>query len=78
MSKISLKYIPIHIHVWELRGDYEHEMIQPWFPFSQKYKYEGKQSPNSFNHPSKWEKNKEYIYDVQQKVIELHKLVKWL
>ncbi len=24
------------------------------------------------------EKNKEYIYDVQQKIIELHKLVKWL
>ncbi len=23
-------------------------------------------------------KNKEYIYDVQQKVIELHKFVKWL
>ncbi len=30
--QISLKYIPIHIH------NFEHEMIQPWLPVSQKYK----------------------------------------
>ncbi len=32
MSKISLNYIPIHIH------NYEYEIIQPWLPVSQKYK----------------------------------------
>ncbi len=36
VSKISLKYIPI----WALQGDYEHEIIQPWLPVSQKYKQE--------------------------------------
>ncbi len=47
MSKISLKYIPIYIHKFEhsLEGDYEHEIIQPWLPVSQKYKWEGKQKP---------------------------------
>ncbi len=75
MDKISLKYIPIHIHNWALQGDYEHEIIQPWLPVSEKYKY----SLNSLNHPSQWKnKNKKYISDVQQKIIELHKLVKWL
>ncbi len=33
-----------------LQGDYEHEIIQPWLPVSWKYKWEGKQSPNSFKH----------------------------
>ncbi len=23
---------------WALQGDYEHEIIQPWLPVSQKYK----------------------------------------
>ena len=53
MSKISQKYIPIHIHNFEhFRVDYEHEIIHPRLPVSQKYKYEGKQSPNFLNHPS--------------------------
>ncbi len=38
-----MKYIPIHIHNFEhsrviLQSDYEHEIIQPWLPVSQKYK----------------------------------------
>ncbi len=38
MSKIYLKYIPIHIHNFEHQGDYEHDIFQPWLPVSQKYK----------------------------------------
>ncbi len=38
ISKISLKYIPIHIYNLSTPGDYEHETIQPWLPVSQKYK----------------------------------------
>ncbi len=36
MSKIYLKYIPIHIRAHQ--RDYEHEIIQQWLPVSQKYK----------------------------------------
>ncbi len=34
LSKISLKYIPIHIHNFEhfSGGDFENEIIQPWLP----------------------------------------------
>ncbi len=42
MSKMSLKYIHIfnfhNSQFWALQGDYEHEIIQPWLPVSQKYK----------------------------------------
>ncbi len=37
MSKISLKYIPIHIHNFE-HSTVMNEIIQPWLPVSQKYK----------------------------------------
>ncbi len=40
MSKLSLKYIPIHIYNFEhtIMSDYDREIIQPWLPVSQKYK----------------------------------------
>ncbi len=53
MSKIPPpeEYSHSYSQFWALQGDYEHELIQPWLPVSQKYKQEGKQSPNSVNHP---------------------------
>ncbi len=39
MSKIYLKYYShSYSQFWALQGDYEHEIIQPWFTDSQKYK----------------------------------------
>ncbi len=35
---ISVVYSHSYSQVWALQGDYEHEIIQPWFPVSQKYK----------------------------------------
>ncbi len=75
---ISEVYSHSYSQFWALQGDYEHEITQPWLPVSQKYnRRENKaQIPLIIHHNEK--KNKEYIYDVQQKIIELHKLVKWL
>jgi len=47
---------------WAVQGDYEHEMIQPWLPVSQKYKYEAKQSPNSLNHHHNDKKQRIYFW----------------
>ncbi len=39
MSKnISEVYSHSYSQFWALQGDYEHEIIQPWLPVSQKYK----------------------------------------
>ncbi len=35
---ISVVYSHSYSQVWALQGDYEHEIIQPWVPVSQKYK----------------------------------------
>ncbi len=42
----EMVYYHSYSQVWALQGDYEHEIIQPWLPVSQKYKLEGKQSKN--------------------------------
>ncbi len=78
MSKISLKYIPIHIHNFELSRVIMNMKLSSYgFLFHRNInRRENKaQIPLIIHHN---EKNKEYISDVQQKIIELHKLVKWL
>ncbi len=80
MSKISLKYIPIHI------SNFEHSRVimniilsSHGFLFHRNInRRENKaQIPLIIHHN---EKNQRIysISDVQQKIIELHKLVKWL
>ncbi len=78
MSKIYLKYIPIHIY------NFEHSRLIMNMKLSSHgflvdrniNRRENKvQIPLIIHHK---EKNQEYISDVQQKIIELHKLVKWL
>ncbi len=78
MSKISLKYIPIHIHNFEhSRVIMNIKLFGYGFLFNTNINRRGNkaQIPLFINHN---EKNKEYISDVHQKIIELHKLVKWL
>ncbi len=78
MSKISLKYIPIHIHNFEhSRVIVNMKLFSHGFLFHRNInRRENKaQIPLIIHHN---EKNKEYVFDVQQKIIELHKLVKWL
>ncbi len=38
----EMKYIPIHSYCIFLahQSDYKHDILQPWLPVSQKYKYE--------------------------------------
>ncbi len=40
MSNISLKYIPIHIKKKLHTRVTEHEIVPPWLPVPQDYKYE--------------------------------------
>ncbi len=78
MSKISLKYIPIHIHNFEhSRVIMNMKLSSHGFLFHRNInRRENKaQIPLIIHHN---EKTKEYISDVQQKIIELHKLVTWL
>ncbi len=73
MSKIYLKYILIHLN------NFEHSMVimnmklsSRGFPFHRNIN----RRENKFrNHSSQWEKTKN-TFDVQQKIAELHKLVK--
>ncbi len=37
-KNISEVYSHSYPQFWALQGDYEHEIIQPWLPVSQKYK----------------------------------------
>ncbi len=78
MSKISLKYIPIHIHNFEhSRVIMNMKLSSHGFLFHRNInRRENKaQIPLIIHHN---EKKTKYISDVQQKIIELHKLVKWL
>ncbi len=78
MSKISLKHIPIHIYNFEhSRVIMNMKLSSHDFLFHRNInRRENKaQIPLIIHHN---EKTKEYISDVQQKIIELHKLVKWL
>ncbi len=78
MSKISLKYIPIHIYNFEhSRGIMNMKLSSHGFLFHRNInRRENKvQIPLIIHHN---EKKKIYISYVQQKIIELHKLVKWL
>ncbi len=74
MSKIYLKYIPIHIHNFvniKLSG----------YGFLFHRNINKRENKTKAKFPSSsitMRKTKEYISDVQQKIIELHKLVKWL
>ncbi len=78
MSKISLKYIPIHIY------NFEHSRVI----MNMKLSSHGFLFHRNINRRENkaqipliiitMRKTKEYISDVQQKIIELHKLVKWL
>ncbi len=76
MSKISLKYIPIHIH------NFEHSKVIMNMTLSS-HGFLIHRNINRRENKAQIPliiitKNKEYISDVQQKIIELHKLVKWL
>ncbi len=78
MSKISLKYIPIHIHNFEhSRVIMNIKLSSHGFLFHINInRSENKAQIPLITHHN--EKTKEYIYDVQQKITELHKLVKRL
>ncbi len=76
MSKIYLKYIPIHIHNFEHTSMIMNmKLSSHGFLFHRNINRREHKTKAKFqsNHPSQWEKNKEYISDVQQKIIELHK-----
>ncbi len=75
MSKIYLKYIPYHIH------NFEHFRVimnmklsshGSLFHININSRENKVQIPLIIHHN---EKNKEYMSDVQQKIIELHKIV---
>ncbi len=74
MSKISLKYIPIHIH------NFVHSRVIMNMKLSSLFhrninRRENKTKPTFSQSSITMRKTKEYISDVQQKMIELHKLV---
>ncbi len=75
MSKIYLKYIPYHIHNFEhFRVIMNMKLSSHCFLFHININ----SRENKVQIPLiiiTMRKNKEYIYDVQQKIIELHKLV---
>ncbi len=78
MSNIYLKYIPIHIHNFEYsRVIVNLKLSTHGFLFHRnRNRRENKaQIPLIIHHN---DKKQSYISDVQQKIIELHKLVKWL
>ncbi len=77
LSKISLKHIPIHIY------NFEHSRVI----MNMKLSSHGVLFYRNINRRENeaqilliitMSKNKEYISDVQQKIIELHKWMKWL
>ncbi len=78
MSKISLKYIPIHIYNFEhSRVIMNMKLSSHGFLFYRKIN----RRENKAQIPLiiiTMRKTKEYISNVQQKIIELYKLVKWL
>ncbi len=70
--RMSLKYIPTHIH------NYEHSRVIMNMKWSSHGFLFHRNINSRENKAHIFWKNKEYISDVQQKIIELHKLVKWL
>ncbi len=81
MSKIYLKYIPIHIHNFEhSRVIMNMKLLSHGFLFHRNITSRENKTKAKFQikSPVTMRKTKEYISDVQQKIIELHKLVKWL
>ncbi len=80
ISKIYLEYIPIHIHNFEHTSMIMNmKLSSHGFLFHRNINRRENKTKAKFqiNHHHN-EKTKEYISDVQQKIIELHKLVKWL
>ncbi len=70
MSKICLKYIPFYIHSFEHTSVIMNTKVsRHGFLFHWNIN-----RPNSLNRPITMRKTKEYISDLQQKIIELHKL----
>ncbi len=81
MSKTYLKYIPIHIHNFEhSRVIMNMKLSSHGFLFQRNITSRENKTKAKFQikSPVTMRKTKEYISDVQQKIIELHKLVKWL
>ncbi len=76
MSKIYLKYIPLHIH------NFEHSRVilnMKWSSHGFLFHRNINRRENKAQIPLIIHLNekKTYISDVQQKIIELHKLVNW-
>ncbi len=82
MSKIFLKYIPIHIHYFEhSRVIMNIKLSSHGFLFHININRRENKAliPLIIHHNEKNHlENQEYISDMQKKIIELHKLVKWL
>ncbi len=81
MSKIYLKYIPIHIHNFEhSRVIMNMKLSSHGFLFHRNITSRENKTKAKFQikSPVTMRKTKEYISDVQQKITEPHKLVKWL
>ncbi len=73
MSKI---YSHSYSHFWAQQHDYEHEIIQPWLPVSQKYKEENKaQIPLIIHHN---EKNQRIYFWCAAKDNLPSQIIKWL
>ncbi len=79
MSKISLKYITIHIHnLYHSRVIINMNVSSHGFLFHRNINRRENKAQIPLISSITMRKNKEYIPDVQQKIIALHKLVKWL
>ncbi len=78
MSKISLKYIPIHIYNFEhSRVIMNMKVSSNGFLFHRNLnRRENKAQISLITHHN--EKKQRKYFDVQQKITEFHKLVKWL
>ncbi len=76
MSKISEKYISIHIYSFvHTRVVKNIKLSSHGFLFHRNINRRA--MPNSLKSSTTMRKTKSYIFDVQQKIIKLHKLVKW-
>ncbi len=78
MSKIYLKYIPIHIHNFEHTSVIMNVKLSiPGFLFHRNINRRENKGQIQNWLSITMRKNKEYISDVQQKITELHKLERW-
>ncbi len=72
MNKLYL-IVPFIFTFLAHQGNREHEIVQPWLPVPQDYKYqEHKGQIPLIIHHKEW--NLEYSSDVQNKIVELHKI----